>query len=84
MDYKIPQYILDATDCSKKLTCITDVYCKGHVMCEVHHIAEKYVTFLNPGAAQEVLDECPYADDSCDMVVCKCPTRYFLHKEYGI
>ena len=84
MDYKIPQYILDATDCSKKLTCITDVYCKDHVMCEVHHTTEKYISFLKPGAGQESLEQCPYADHSCDMMVCKCPIRYYLHKEYGI
>jgi len=84
MEYEIPQDILDATNCPKMYTCLTDVYCKNHAMCEVNYRSGKYVTFLKPGVSQEVLQQCPYAFTSRYGVKCKCPVRYYLNKEYGI
>ena len=84
MRFNIPQDILDASDCSHKHTCLTDAYCKGRAMCEVTCTTGRYITFLEPGFAEEALRQCPYAVKFSDKVVCKCPTRYYLHKEYGI
>ncbi len=84
MRYKVPQDILDATECTQEFSCLSDRNCGEFDMCEVTYTAGKNITFLKSEIAQEVLPQCNNTLPFTNGFICKCPTRYYLYHEYGV
>ena len=84
MKYEIPQDILDETDCLNGFGCLTDGNCKDFPMCDASFIGSRNITFLKPGVTKEVLKKCPLVFSSHSRLLCICPTRHYLVKEYGV
>ncbi len=84
MKYNIPKNILDETECPTEFSCLYDGKCKGFPRCDADYTASEYLTFLKPGVAKEILHKCQYVFASYDKMICKCPVRYYLKKEYRV
>ena len=85
MKYEIPQEIIDVTtECPRDLGCLVDGKCKNLPMCEADYAGREYNTFLQSGVSQEVLQQCRFVFPSYGKLICKCPVRYYLCKEYGV
>jgi hypothetical protein len=82
--YKIPQDILDATECTNGFCCLTDGYCKDFPMCDANFIGSRNITFLKEGVTKEVLNKCPYVFSSHGRLICKCPVRHYLFDKHGV
>jgi hypothetical protein len=84
MDYKIPQDILDETECPNDYGCLTDGNCKDFPMCDADFTGNRNITFLKPGVTKEVLNKCPLVFSSHNKLICICPVRHYLYEEFGV
>jgi hypothetical protein len=55
-----------------------------HAQCQADFTTSKFITFLKHDVSNEVLQECPYIFEAGHWMMCKCPVRYYLNKEYGV
>ena len=84
MKYNIPQNILDVTYCTYEFSCLTVGNCGERQLCEIDYTCGQHITVLKTEAGQQALNDCQYALEYNDEVICRCPVRYYLYQKYGV
>ena len=84
MKYQIPQSILDETECPYNMGCLTDGKCNNGPVPQAAFTGSRNITFLKSDVPFESVQGCPYMFKSFDKLICKCPVRFYLCKEYGV
>jgi hypothetical protein len=78
MNREVSPTVLEKTDrCPRGMKCLK----KGEKpVCEVERLIDGAGAFLK----SDGVDICPYKMSFGSAYVCNCPTRYELHKKYGV
>jgi hypothetical protein len=83
--YKISYKILNTTCCTKDFSCLAKKEYISKFRCEADYIDNNNVVYLKPRVSKEILQQCHYAfTHTSGKIICRCPVRYHLCKEYGV